>query len=695
MKQIYRFCQILIIAIIAAPPCLANSGARIANEADGREWLSYGRTYSEQRFSPLNEINEQSVKDLGLAWSLPLEGERQLVSTPLIVDGVLYFTGSYSLVWAVDARTKKILWKYDPDTIGKAGETLRVLWGTSRGVAYWENKVFVGTGDGRLIAIDAKTGQELWSKQTVDPRQPYYITGAPRAFNGKILIGNGGAEFGAVRGYVTAYDAETGEEVWRWWTVPGNPLDGFENDAMKAAAETWNGEWWKHGGGGTVWNAMTYDPEFNVVYLGTGNGSPWNQRIRSPGGGDNLYLCSVVALDADTGEYKWHYQTTPGETWDFNSAMDIVLADLEQRDKTFKVILHAPKNGFFYIINRENGELLSAEKFAKVTWASKVDLKTGRPVEIVGARYEDGEETVWPGPLGAHNWQPMSYNPGTGLVYIPFTDMPGYYNDKKILPAEFDHSGFEFEVGVAGIQDDIPANIATSGLMGWNPVTQQAEWKSPNPGMWQGGTMTTAGNLVFQGRADGILVAHRADNGEELWRFDAGLGITAPPVTFELDGKQHVAVLVGWGGGVAALGGSMGAQHGWEYGKHPRHLLVFTLDGKAAPPAMPPPSFATPLIAPEFNLDKKQLIHGGEIFEKNCTWCHGGGAVSAGGAPDLRASPIVLDTNAMSTIVLEGALLSRGMPKFSNLERKDVEALQHFIRNKARLSIEAESAMVQ
>ena len=695
MRKISSFIVVGLALAVIAPLCIADSGQRIADENDGSEWLSYGRTYSEQRFSPLAEINADSIKNLGLAWSLDLPSERQLVSTPLVIDGVLYFTGSYSVVWAVDARSQKVLWKYDPNTIEAAGDRLRVLWGTSRGVAYWAGKVYVGTGDGRLIGLDAKTGEEIWSTQTVDPRQPYYITGAPKAFNGKILIGNGGAEFGSVRGYVTAYDANSGEQVWRWWTVPGNPADGFENKAMEMAAETWNGEWWKHGGGGTVWNSMTYDPEFNTVYLGTGNGSPWNQRIRSPGGGDNLFLCSIVALNADTGEYKWHYQTVPGETWDFNSAMDIVLAELKQRDKTFKVILHAPKNGFFYIINREDGELLSAEKFAKVTWASKVDLKTGRPVEIQGARYEDGEETIWPGPLGAHNWHPMSYNPNTGLVYIPFHDLPGYYNDKKILPAEFNHSGFEFEVGVAGIQDDIPAEIATSGLMGWDPITQQAVWKSPNPGMWQGGTMTTAGNLVFQGRADGKLMAHRADNGEVLWQFNAGLGITAPPISFELDGKQHVAVLVGWGGAVAALGGSMGAQHGWVYNQHPRRLLVFTLGGDAVLPETPPPSYVTPLLAPEFKLDKNKLEHGGLVFEKNCTWCHGGGAVSAGGAPDLRASQIVLDLDAMSSVVLDGALHDNGMPNFPNLSREDVNALQHFIRNKARLSKQEQSAMLE
>ena len=332
----------------------------------------------------------------------------------------------------------------------------------------------------------------LWETMTIDPRRSYYITGAPKVFKDKVLIGNGGTEHEAARGYVTAYDIDTGKQAWRFWIVPGNPADGFENKAMEMAAKTWTGEWWKHGGGGNAWNGFTFDPEFNTVYIGTGNGSPWNQKIRSPGGGDNLFLCSIVALDADSGEYKWHYQTNPGETWDYNSNMDIVLADLKYGAQTVKALMHAPKNGFFYVINRANGELLSAEKIGKVTWAERIDLKTGRPVEVPGARYEDGEETVWPSPFGAHSWHAMSYNPNTGLVYIPAFDMPGAYKDKGMDMAGWQSPHFRIDPGVEFTGEDAPVDIAQARLLAWDPVKQRKAWSHDLPPMWNAGTMTTS-----------------------------------------------------------------------------------------------------------------------------------------------------------------------------------------------------------
>ncbi|MGE3775238.1 MAG: PQQ-binding-like beta-propeller repeat protein, partial [Gammaproteobacteria bacterium] len=390
------------LSACAALAATTVDNAAIADEKHGANWLSYGRTYSEQRYSPLMQIDATNVGNLGVAWYLDLPGHRSLMATPLVVDGVMYFTGSFATVFAVDTRTGKQLWEYDPKVIEAAGDRGRVMWDSNRGVAYWKGKVFVATGDGRLNAIDAATGKEVWSVMTVDPKLAYFINGAPRVFNDKVIIGNGGTEWGGLRGYVTAYDTATGKQLWRFYTVPGNPADGFEDEAQAMAAKTWHGKWWEHGGGGTGWNGLTYDPEFNRIYLGTGNGSPWNQKIRSPGGGDNLFLCSVVALDADTGKYAWHYQTVPGETWDYNSNMDMVLADLSIDGKPVKAMLHAPKNGFFYVIDRATGKLISAEKIGKVTWATHVDLQTGRPVEAPGARYEDGEELVWPGPLGVH-----------------------------------------------------------------------------------------------------------------------------------------------------------------------------------------------------------------------------------------------------------------------------------------------------
>jgi len=682
---------LLLLAVLSGPlarHATAFDPATLADESQGDDWLTYGRTHSEQRYSPLDQINADNIRTLGLAWSLELPDARQLVATTLAIDGVLYVTSSYSVVTAIDARTRKILWRYDPEVTKHAGDTLRVIWGSSRGVAYWNDKIYVGAGDGRLIAIDAMTGKEVWSTMTVEPGSYYYVTGAPRAFKGKVIIGNGGTEMGPSRGYVTAYDAETGEQAWRFWIVPGNPADGFEDNAMEMAAKTWTGEWWKHGGGGNVWNAITYDPEFNHVYLGTGNGSPWNPKIRSPGGGDNLFLCAIVALDADTGRYRWHYQTVPGEAWDFNSAMDITTVDLKVHDRTVKALMHAPKNGFFYIINRANGKLLSAKPFAKVTWATEVDMKTGRPREVPGARYEDGEILMWPGPIGAHNWQPMSWNPELQYMYFPYHDLPGYYNDKKIRPADYQATGFKFEAGVAYGEEDADASVASSGLMAWNPVTQSVAWKVDNLGLWHGGTLATAGNLVFQGRGDGKLVAYRADNGEQLWQFDAGHGISAPPITYAVDGQQYIAVPVGWGGGMTMLGGSLAAQHGWPYGQHPRRLLVFALGGKATLPKTPPPMFVTPIDDPGFEIEPALVEVGLDIFSKTCSWCHGPAAVAAGGAPDLRASGVMFDLDALARITLDGERELRGMPQYAGMfNREDMRAVQHYVRQMARTAL--------
>lgn len=493
---------------------------------------------------------------------------------------------------------------------------------------------------------------------------------------------------------MTAYDAETGEQAWRFYLVPGNPADGFEDNAQRMAAATWNGEWWKHGGGGNAWNAITYDPDFNHIYIGTGNGSPWNQKIRSPGGGDNLFLCSIVALDADTGKYRWHYQTVPGETWDFNSSMDIVSVDLEVNDRVIKTLMHAPKNGFFYILNRANGKLLSAEKFAKVTWASGVDMKTGRPIETAGSRYEDGEVLIWPGPAGAHNWQPMSWNPNTQLMYFPYHDVPGYYNDTAINLTTFQAKRHELSTGVSFAEDDSPADSGTSGLMAWNPLTQQVAWKHDNPGIWNAGTMTTGGDLVFQGLADGQFIAYRASDGEKLWEFDAKHGIAAPPITYEIDGRQFIALPVGWGGGLSMMGGSIGAQHGWQYGRHPRRLLVFALDGAANLPPTPPPMMVEPLDDPAFVLDAEKVATGKTLFVRHCVMCHGPGAVAGGGAPDLRGSPIMLHREAADGVILEGQRMSRGMAKFSNLTTTDVETIQHYVRERARATLGANASAI-
>ena len=667
----------------AAGAATTVDGAAIANEQDSANWLSYGRTYSEQRYSPLDQINEKTVAGLKPDWGLELP-DRTLLATPIVVDGVMYISGSYSVVRAVDAASGKVLWTYDPKTLEVAGDRQRIFWDSNRGVAFWKGKVFVATGDGRLNAIDAKTGKEVWSAVTIDPKLPMYINGAPRVFRDKVIIGNGGTEVGANRGYVTAYDTETGKQAWRFYIVPGNPADGFEDETQAMAAKTWTGEWWKHGGGGNAWNGFTYDPEFNRIYIGTGNGSPWNRNIRSPGGGDNLFLCSIVALDADTGKYAWHYQTTPGETWDYNSNMDMVLADLKIDGKPVKALMHAPKNGFFYVIDRANGKLLSAEKIGKVDWAESIDLKTGRPIERKGARYEDGQELVWPSPFGIHNWHAMSFNPNTGLAYIPVMELPGLFTDKGIDKSIWQSPNFAIDPGVEFAREDIPVNAGTGALRAWDPVAQKLRWEVTLPGVWNPGTLTTAGNLVIQGRTDGKLVAYRATDGESLWQFDAGLGISAPPVTYTVNGKQHIALLVGWGGAGPAVGGSLQAQHGWAYRAQPRRLISFSLEGKAELPKLPPPSFAKPLKQEDFKVDDMLAQQGNVLYAKHCVLCHGAGAVSGGYAPDLRASTIPVYEDALQDVVIKGSRQMAGMPRFHDLSEGDLKALQHYIRREAR-----------
>jgi quinohemoprotein ethanol dehydrogenase len=662
--------------------------AALAEVGDGSNWLAFGRNYSEQRYSPLAQIDRESVKRLGLVWSLDLPGDNTLNATPLAVDGVLYFTGSYSKTRAVDARTGKLLWEYDPKPLERAGERMRVMWDSSRGLAYWKGKIILATIDGRLVGLDAKNGAKLWETQTTDTTKPLYITGAPKVFKGKVIIGNGGTEVHASRGYLTAYDADTGKFAWRFWVVPGNPADGFEDETMEMAAKTWTGEWWKVGGGGNTWHGITYDPEFDQVLIGTGNGSPWNQKIRSPGGGDNLFLCSIVALDADTGKYKWHYQTVPGETWDYNSSMDIVLADLEIDGAKRKVLMHAPKNGFFYVIDRANGKLVSAEKIAKVTWASHVDLETGRPVELPGARYEDGEEEVWPSPFGAHSWHAMSYSPKTGLVYIPTIEMAGLFKDTGIDPVRWKPPSFDVDPGVHFADADTPGDASTAALLAWDPVRQKKVWEVALPPNWNPGTMTTAGELVFQGRADGELVAYDARTGEELWSRNLGVGISAPPITYTVDGRQHVSILAGWGG-AGLLAGTLAAQHGWPYKAHPRRLYTFALDGDAPMPSSPPPQAALPIDDPALAVDAAKSAEGGTIYARSCALCHGGGAVSGGSAPDLRASPVPLSRESFTAVVVKGERTLAGMPAFPAFGERELDALSSYVRTRARESIHA------
>ena len=652
----------------------------IADESQTSDWLAYGRTHSEKRFSPLTTINTSNVNSLKVDWFLDLPGDNGIVSTPLVVKGVMYFVGSLNKIRAVDAVTGKLIWEFDPQ-VGKAMVGRKVVgWAHSRGISFYNNKVYAATRDGRLIAIDAGTGKEVWSVQTFDKSKPLYITGAPKAFKGKVIIGNGGTENGPSRGYVTAYDAETGKQAWRFFIVPGNPADGFENEAMEMAAKTWTGEWWEHGGGGNAWHGITYDSELDQLYIGTGNGSPWNRKIRSPQGGDNLFLCSIVALNPDNGKYLWHYQTTPGESWDYNSNMDIVLADLKVDGKEVKALMHAPKNGFFYVIDRKTGKLISADPFVETTWASHVDLKTGRPVEIEGARYETKPADITPSPWGAHNWQAMSYNPKTGLVYMPVHHLGVVFSDSGYDLKTWHAVDFIGGVGVKMVGFSSPKKFPAS-LMAWDPVAKKIAWVQPQSTFWNAGTLTTGGDLVFQGRSDGMLLAYDAKTGKELWSFDLGLGISAPPITYSINGKQYISILVGFGGGFAGIGDA--AALGWAYGVHTRRVVTFSLDGKTALPQQPSKFFAQPIVDKNFQVVDSLANKGAMNYGIYCRTCHGGEVVARGMAPDLRASQVPLNADAFSAVVHDGGRVDKGMPVFPSLSNDDMLAIRHYIRQTA------------
>jgi quinohemoprotein ethanol dehydrogenase len=649
--------------------------------ADAQNWPSHDwpshNSANEDAYSALDRIDKSNVKSLGLEWSLDLEGEQSLEATPLAVDGVLYFTGSHAAVYAVDAATGKLKWKYDPQTWKQNPAKLMFMFGINRGAAYADGRVFSGTLDGRLIALDAKTGSLLWSTQTLPEAGGRTITGAPRTFNGKVIIGNAGADAGE-RGYVTAYDAATGRQVWRFYTTPGSPEENKGNPAMERAAATWSGEYWKTGTGGGVWDSIAFDTELNRIYLATGNAGPYDPDQRSPGNGDNLYTASIVAVDADTGKYLWHYQVNPRDAWDFDSTQQMALADLEIGGKSRKVLMQAPKNGFFYVLDRQTGELLSAEKLGKVTWAQRIDAATGRPVEVKGARYETGDAVVWPSPAGAHSWQSMSFSPKTGLVYLPYMQVGVHLHKGKPQPGLFYVGG----LSMSGVLTD--AEDGKGALIAWDPVAQKVRWRVQQNSLWNGGLLSTAGDVVFQGNGDGFLVAYDAASGERLWQFNAGLGIIGAPISYAVAGRQYVSILVGYGGATAIWSRLM--PRGWKYGAQPRRLLTFSLGGKAPlPPTSPRSDSLNALDDPALEINDADARAGQAIFNLACSVCHGLNLNSPGSpGPDLRESRIALSEKGIWTVVHDGALLEKGMPQYLTLGPQQIREIYAYIRAGAR-----------
>ena len=666
-----------------------------ANDEPG-QWLAHGRTFDEQRYSPLASINKDTVARLGLAWTYEPGTRRGMEATPLVIDGVMYATGEWSRVYALDARTGKSLWTYDPYVPGAKGRDA-CCDVVNRGVAAWEGKLYLGALDGRLICLDAATGKPLWEKQTTDTTRPYTITGAPRIVRGKVIIGNGGAEFG-VRGYFSAYDANTGEMLWRFYTVPASREGPFENPELEKAAPTWaKNSAWDSGLGGTVWDSMAYDPELDLLFVGVGNASVYNREQRSPGGGDNLYLSSILAVRPDTGRLVWHYQTTPGDQWDYTATQHMILADIDfpkrsadglsfEKAEKRRVLLQAPKNGFFYVLDRATGELLAADPYIEQTWATGVDLATGRPAERPEASWSNEVRFVTPGISGGHNWHPMAFSAETGLVYIPtfssvytyrpdpdFRWAPGYINTSE----KWRENAAELE----GLEPFVSQNVNTH-LTAWNPATRSQAWRVELGQGIPAGVLATAGGLVFQGTTWGELRAYDAATGALVWQAPTGTGIIAPPISFELDGEQYIAV-------VAGLGGSAGGHFIKFPNANPGRILAFKLDAKAELPPMPempkrPGTGERPVEAPVIEASAEMLARGRDLYAYNCSRCHGLGVQASGLYPDLRHSSkdVYASWNA---IVLGGVFAGRGMASFADvLSKEDSEAIRAYVASRAR-----------
>jgi len=663
------------VAAVNKPAAAVDEQMIRANAAVSLEWPTYGLDYAESRFSHLDQINGTNVQDLGLLWTYNLESTRGVEATPLVVDGIMYVSASWSVVHAIDARTGQRLWTFDPEVPRELGYKgcCDVV---NRGVAVYDGKVYVGSFDGRLIALDAGTGGKVWERDTsIDRSRAYTITGAPRVYKGNVLIGNGGAEYG-VRGYVTAYDAATGEQKWRWFIVPGDPSKPYENEAMAKAAETWDpaGKYWEVGGGGTPWDGMAYDPDLNLIYIGTGNGSPWSRKLRSPSGGDNLFLASIVALNADTGEYVWHYQETPGDNWDYTSTQPMILADIEIAGEPRKVILHAPKNGFFFVIDRTDGSFISADQFVDVNWATGYDAN-GRPIEIAAARGDEPYDSI-PGAYGAHNWHPMSYNPQTGLVYLPVQNIPlniqpdNEWTFNASLPGR-PHSNLGWNLGIlAGAPS--PENKPFGRLIAWDPLARKEAWRVELGSPWNGGTLTSAGNLVFQGTADGRFVAYDALSGEILWESQVGTGIVAAPVTYEIDGKQYVSVAAGWGG-VYGLSERAANRIG------PGTVFSYALGGKAPMPEFPEYQLGKLVEGVQYDADQVQA--GAGLYVSNCLFCHGMPGVNNGGNIRNLGYIGAEELTKLDSFLFHGPMGSEGMPDFTGkLSADEVAKIKAFIQ---------------
>ena len=673
--MLFRTLLVLLVSLPAI--AIGQSAGNVTNErvlaesGSGENWFLKGGNFNGSHYSPLSRINEENIGQLSLAWAMDLPIPDGTPTTPIVVDGVIYIGGAYSKVVAVDASDGSLLWTYEPDFSEIFAESPWLSWlsRANRGVAVWDGHVYVATADCRLVALDAKTGNQQWDKQTCEVANGYSISDSPYVGGDKVFVGNAGSESEENnRGYISAYDARTGDLVWRFFIVPSHIPEENDTPALKMAAKTWTGDTLeKVGGGGNSWNEMTYDPVSNQLFFGTAGSNRYDYATRSPDGGDNLFLSSIVAINAETGEYNWHYQTVDKDSWDFNATMNIILADLSIDDENRETVLIAPKNGFHYALDRHTGELLTAGKYAKVNWATHINMETGRPNYDPGAEYwnaPDGETVLfWPNFWGAHSWNPMAFHPGLGLSYIPVID----------LPTAIDNEGNSEEVVMLTEVDGKPH--VPGKLVAFDPATQSIRWSVNHALPYNGGLMTTGGNLVFQGDAEGRFVAYAADSGEELWAVQTGSAINAAPASYAVDDTQYVLIPIGVSGGLQYRYPEM---HAAAQVKGPVRLMAFSLSGDAD---MPDPGSGYPPLPdqPALEATAEEIETGKELYATDCTGCHGSNGVArfGGSVPDLRYANA--ETHATwHGIVIGGARASNGMPGVE-IDIEESEAIRNYI----------------
>lgn len=666
----------------------------LAAASEPQNWLVNGGDFAGRHYSTLKEINTDTINRLGLAWSFDFDTMRGQEAEPLVIDGVMYVSTAWSKVYALDAATGKQLWFFDP-MVDKARGVDACCDVVNRGVAVYKGKVFVGTIDGRLIALDIATGKQVWSVQTTPKSGMYSITGAPRVFKDKVVIGNGGAEFDT-RGFITAYDTQTGRKLWRFYVVPGKPgaKDNEISDEPleKLARPTWFGDtYWQAGGGGNAWNAIVYDPELDQVIFGTGNGTPWNHQYRSEGKGDNLFIASIVALDADTGAYKWHYQLNPGDSWDYDATQPFIQADLKIGGVERKVVMQAPKNGFFYVIDRTNGKLISATPIVNgINWATGIDVASGRPEEIPAARYQTKPYMLSPGPGGAHNWKPMAYDPDTGLVYLSVmqagTILQRASEGFTVRHGGPFNDGLEHGEKALALPASLKPPAPKLSIIAFDPVSAKIVWRTDASG---GGMLATAGGLLFTGRGavTGELAALRLSDGKQLWDVHTPNGVNPAPVTYMAGGHQYIAVATGFGG--PRLGSAPDPSS-----PQPGRLLAFRLDGNAKMP--PDPTPPPPFNSSNRPLNPEHVRQGAALFGEYCTRCHGTPSQASNQIPDLRRSALLQQAELWRKVVLGGILAHQGMVGWSKfLAPAQIEDIRDYIESEARAAVKGARAPAQ